>query len=212
MRSGSQELRHPVALSPSSRWGFSTGCGLQRPLCTERASLKATPKGHVHGLACQPRGFPTLGARMHSWPGDTDAVWSTRNSTDCTLGFESWLHATCLSELQENDFMSRSPGCPPAPKGPEAAGLNEVIMFTAGPARGTGSASTGNEHQNPEGLGDEGRHPMIPCTPFHAPHPLGFLSPLHVLGSLSPHPSCPPAWRSCLPSPLPGIFHGPGQP
>lgn len=47
VRSGSQELRHPVALRPSSRWGFSTGWGLQRPLCTERASLKATPKGHV---------------------------------------------------------------------------------------------------------------------------------------------------------------------
>lgn len=85
-------------------------------------------------------------------------------------------------------------------------------MFTAGPARGTGTASTGNEHQNPQGLGDEGRHPMIPCTPFHAPHPLGFLSPPNVLGSLSPHPSCPAAWRACLPSLLPGIFHGLGQP
>lgn len=85
--SGSQELRHPVALRPSSRWGFSTGRGLQRPLCTERASLKATPRAMSPGMSTQrralppPRGFPTLGARVHSWPGDTDAVWSTRNGT-----------------------------------------------------------------------------------------------------------------------------------
>ena len=34
-------------------------------------------------------------------------------------------------------LISRSPACPPAPKGAEVEGLMEVITSTAGPARGT---------------------------------------------------------------------------
>ena len=114
-------------------------------------------------------------------------------------------------------LISQGPACPPAPKGAEAEGPMEVVTSAAGPARGTGSASTWKDTQtlrDGEGVRrTQGRPPMAPAHPSTHPVPWGSRRPPCAgLSQPSPQLHPPPAWRAHLPSPLPAILHGPSQP
>lgn len=122
-------------------------------------------------------------------------------------GIQTWLHAIWLSKLQEN---YSSPGAllvhqPQREQRLKTHGGNNAH---SGACSGTDTQTSGTG----KGAGrTEGRHPTTPAHPSTHSMPWGFSSP-HVLGSPSPHPSCNPAWRAHLPSPLPAILHGPSQP
>lgn len=143
------------------------------------ASLKATPKDHVPlgdsvsargqrvspgTYSSSPRAFPTLGPRhaLLAWLTQTQCgVPEIALATEAdTLGLKSWLRAIWLSELQENYFISRSPGCPPAQKGADVEGLNEAVMCMVSPAQ----LETNTKTLSNWGWG-RGRRGDIPCPP-----------------------------------------------
>lgn len=108
-------------------------------------------------------------------------------------------------------LISQGPACPPAPKGAEAEGPMEVVTSAAGPARGTGSASTWKDTQtlrDGEGVRrTQGRPPMAPAHPSTHPVPWGSRRP-PCAGLSQPSPQLHPP-RLEGPSSLPTPSHPP---